>query len=104
MRHVTESGYTVVETTSGIDVYDEEEFVCELSGRTLSQFKYNGKVNDDKLEDAIKEELEVEKIINDFCWKKMSWLTLFNTKYLDNRKKKCTFANVNNEGTPKLKL
>jgi hypothetical protein len=34
-------------------------------------------VNDEKLDDAIKEELEAEKIINDFCWKKNELINTF---------------------------
>ena len=62
----TESGYVVKETINGLDVYDDEEmevFVCELSGVSLDNFRYDGDIDDDKLHDAIKEELEVEDII-----------------------------------------
>lgn len=62
----TELGYVVRETTSGLDVYEDVEmnnFVCELSGVSLDNFRYDGDVDDDKLEDAIQEELEVEDIL-----------------------------------------
>ena len=62
----TELGYVVRETTSGLDVYEDVEmnnFVCELSGVSLDNFRYDEDVDDDKLEAAIKEELEVEDIL-----------------------------------------
>ena len=63
----TESGYVVKETTSGLDVYEDtdmENFVCELPKVNLDNFRDdNDDVDDDKLEDAIKEEVEVEDII-----------------------------------------
>ena len=62
----TELGYVVRETTSGLDVYEDEDmenFVCELSGVSLDNFRYDGDVDDDKLEAAIKEEVEVLNIL-----------------------------------------
>ena len=62
-----ESGYVVRETTSGLDVYEDtdmEYFVCELPRFNLDYFRDdNDDVDDDKLEAAIKEEIEVEEII-----------------------------------------
>ena len=63
----TELGYVVKETTSGLDVYEDtemEHYICELGGVSLDNFRDdNDDVDDDKLEAAIKEELEVEDII-----------------------------------------
>ena len=66
MEHVTELGYLVKETISGLDVYDDHgDFVCEISRATLGNFTYDGKVDDDKLEQAIKDQIEVEEFIDE---------------------------------------
>lgn len=63
----TPMGYVVRETTSGLDVYTDtkmEHYVCELGGVSLDNFRDdNDDVDDDKLEDAINEQIEVEDII-----------------------------------------
>lgn len=62
----TPMGYVVRESTSGLDVYTDtemEHYVCELSGVSLDNFRYDGDVDDDKLEDAIKDEIEVLEIL-----------------------------------------
>ena len=69
----TELGYVVRETTSGLDVYEDEDmenFVCKLSDMSLDNFRYDGDVDEDKLEAAIKEEverLEILKAYYDYC-------------------------------------
>lgn len=64
-KHETELGYLVVEQINGLDVYEDGQIVCELSGQTLADYTYNGKINDDKLEQAIKEEIEVGEFLDD---------------------------------------
>ena len=65
MRYITEFGYIVQNTLSGADVYDENEnLVCQLS-HNLSHFEDdNGTINDGDLEDAIKDEIEVEEFLD----------------------------------------
>jgi len=70
MEHVTDfENYKVVETTSGLDVYDNnDKFLCELGGKTLANFTYtdeNNKeyIDDVALEDAIDEELDIEDFL-----------------------------------------
>ena len=62
--HITQLGYVIKETIHGLDVYDGGEFVCELTGARMADFIYNGKVNDNKLENAIEEELECEEFLD----------------------------------------
>ena len=63
----TELGYVVRETTSGLDVYEDTDmtkFVCELPHINLDNFRdENDDIDDDKLESAITEQIEVENII-----------------------------------------
>lgn len=67
MEHTTEYlGYVVKERIGGLDVYDDHgDFVCEISRATLGNFTYDGKVDDDKLEQAIKDQIEVEEFIDE---------------------------------------
>ena len=67
MEHTTEySGYLVKETISGLDVYDDcGKYACEVPRMTLADFTYDGKISDAELEQAIKEQLEVEDFLND---------------------------------------
>ena len=68
----TELGYQVRETIDGLDVYEDGQLVCELSGKTLNDYRYivgddddYSEINDDKLEAAIKEEIEVMEFLDD---------------------------------------
>lgn len=63
----TESGYIVTETLSGLDVNEDGEFVCELSGKTLENYRVEDSedIDEDKLEADIQEELSVEDFLND---------------------------------------
>ena len=63
----TELGYVVTETLSGLDVHENGEFVCELSGKTLKNYRVEDSwdIDEDKLEADIKEQLEVEDFLND---------------------------------------
>jgi hypothetical protein len=63
-QYKTQLGYIVKETIDGLDVYEDEKFVCELTGHTLNDYRYNGKINDDILECAIKEEIEVIEFLD----------------------------------------
>ena len=56
----TELGYQVRETTSSIYVTEDGEFVCELYGKTLDDYRFDGDIDDDLLEADIKERVEVE--------------------------------------------
>ena len=68
----TELGYQVRETINGLDVYEDGQLVCELSGKSLNDYRYivgddddYSEINDDKLEAAIKEEIEVMEFLDD---------------------------------------
>ena len=72
MEHITESGYTVRDTTSGIDVEDWNGcYVCELTGINLRSFlDEDDNIDDERLEQAIDDEMEIEAIIanqTEFC-------------------------------------
>lgn len=56
----TELGYQVRETTSSLYVTENGEFVCELYGKTLDDYRFDGDIDDDLLEADIKERVEVE--------------------------------------------
>ena len=59
----TELGYIVTETIDGLDVTDDGEFVCELRGKCLDDYRYDCDIDDDKLETDIKETIEVEDFL-----------------------------------------
>ena len=56
----TDLGYQVRETTSSLYVTEDGEFVCELYGKTLDDYRFDGDIDDDLLEADIKERVEVE--------------------------------------------
>lgn len=60
----TTNGYLVIERNGGLDVYMDDVFVCELHGKTLAHFSYDEKVDVEKLDDAIEEELDTIETIN----------------------------------------
>jgi hypothetical protein len=60
----TPLGYTVVETVYGLDVYDKDTYLCELYGKTLADYTYDGEVNGDKIEDDVHNELYLEETMN----------------------------------------
>jgi len=62
---MTSDFYHVVETSHGIDVYENGQFVCEIGGMCLDAFTYDGKVSEDKLGKAIREEIEVEDFLKE---------------------------------------
>lgn len=72
MTHETQDGYTARDTIGGIEVYDWNDIlVCKLSGRTLNDYmNEHEEVDDDALEEDIKDELDVENFIayqEDYC-------------------------------------
>ena len=59
----TELGYIVTETIDGLDVTDEDEFVCELRGKCLDDYRYDGDIDDDKLESDITDTINAEDFL-----------------------------------------
>jgi hypothetical protein len=63
----TESGYICRETIEGLEVKENDKYVCTLHGVNLDSFRVDddefADIDDDKLEAAIKEEIEVLDII-----------------------------------------
>ena len=62
--------YEVQERNGGLDVYENGEFVCELNGYSLDDFRDEDdnfskcpEVDDDRLNEAIKAQVEVDE----FC-------------------------------------
>lgn len=58
----TPNGYLAIETIYGIDVYMDDFYVCELS-RTFADFSYDEKIDFDKLEDAIEDEIDTLNVM-----------------------------------------
>lgn len=67
MEHITESGYKVVDTLSGLDVYDEAgNYVIAIQGIHVSEFMdENENIDDDRLDAVIETELEAYNFIQD---------------------------------------
>ena len=59
----TELGYIVRETLTGLDVTEDGEFVCELTGKCLDDYRYDGDIDDDKLESDINETIEAAEFL-----------------------------------------
>ena len=62
----TELGYKVTEFNGGLDVTENGEFVCELIGKTLNDYRTDkddedSDIDDDLLEADIKEQVEVKR-------------------------------------------
>lgn len=62
---MTSDFYRVVETSHGLDVYEDDQFVCEITGMCLDDFTYDGKVSEAELGQTIKEEIEVEEFLEE---------------------------------------
>ena len=60
----TELGYKVTEFNGGLDVTENGEFVCELYGKTLDDYRVDEDIDDDKLEADIEEQVEVEVFLD----------------------------------------
>ena len=65
MRQIeTPNGYLAIEYNGGIDVYMDDCFVCELQGKTFANFAYDESVDVDKLDEAIEDALDTQKIMD----------------------------------------
>lgn len=65
----TELGYQVRETIDGLDVTEDGEFVCELIGKTLNDYRSDrdddfSDIDDDLLEADIKEQVEADEFLD----------------------------------------
>jgi hypothetical protein len=66
----TELGYVVTETIDGLYVTENDEFVCELQGKSLNDYRFSSddddysEINDDLLESDIKEQIEVDDFLD----------------------------------------
>jgi hypothetical protein len=58
MKQVVTDSYEVIEVIGGLDAYIGETYMCSLHGKTLKDFTYNGKIDKEKLEAAIDDELD----------------------------------------------
>ena len=61
----TSSGYVVIETIYGLDVEENGEFVCELAGRSLADYSFDDVIDEDMLENDIKEQIDVEEFLTE---------------------------------------
>ena len=58
MKRVVTNSYEVIEAISCLHVYMGKTYMCSLHGKTFNDFSYNGKVDRNKLEEAINGELD----------------------------------------------
>jgi hypothetical protein len=58
MKQVVTDSYVVIEAIGGLDAYMGETYMCSLHGKQLDDFRYNGKIDKKKLEEAIDDELD----------------------------------------------
>ena len=65
MRSVNTDSYLVIEVIGGLDAYCDDLLVCSLNGKTLADFTYDGKVDKEKLEDAIYDEYMLDNLMED---------------------------------------
>ena len=66
----TELGYIVRETLGGLEVTEDGEFVCKLRGKCLDDYRYDGDIDDDKLESDITDTVNAEDFLayqNEYC-------------------------------------
>ena len=68
----TELGYKVTEFNGGLDVTEDGEFVCELYGKTLDDYRVDEDIDDDKLEADIEEQVEVEEFLDNALWEEFT--------------------------------
>lgn len=68
----TELGYKVTEFNGGLDVTENGEFVCELYGKTLDDYRVDEDIDDDKLEADIEEQVEVEVFLDNALWEEFT--------------------------------
>ena len=72
----TELGYKVTEFNGGLDVTEDGEFVCELIGKTLNDYRTDkddedSDIDDDLLEADIKEQVEVKVLLVNIYGRKL---------------------------------
>lgn len=61
----TQLGYIARETLSGLEVYEDGKVVCLIENTTLDSYRdENENIDDDKLEDDIKELCEVQEFLD----------------------------------------
>ena len=61
-RFVTPNGFLVIQHAHGLDVYrDDSTFECELSNKSFADFSFDEKVDGEKLDLAIDDELDTLK-------------------------------------------
>lgn len=63
MRQVNTNNYLVIEVIGGLDAYCDDVLVCCLHGKTFAHFSYDGKIDKDKLEKAIEDEIELVDLV-----------------------------------------
>lgn len=68
----TELGYKVTEFNGGLDVTEDGEFVCELTNKTLNDYRVDEDIDDDKLEADIEEQVEVEVFLDNALWEEFT--------------------------------
>ena len=68
----TELGYKVTEFNGGLDVTEDGEFVCELYGKTLDDYRVDEDIDDDKLEADIEEQVEFEVFLDNALWEEFT--------------------------------
>ena len=57
-----EEKFEIKETCNGLEVYQDDKFACNLCGYTFKDFQDEwGKLNENELADAIREEIELER-------------------------------------------
>ena len=62
---VTPNGYLAIERIGGIDVYSSGDcLVCELNGKRMADFSYDEKINGDKIDEAIEDELDTLNVMD----------------------------------------
>lgn len=63
MRQINTDNYLVIEVIGGLDAYCDDVLVCCLNGKTFAHFSYDGKIDKDKLEKAIEDEIELADLV-----------------------------------------
>ena len=58
-------GYVVIETNEGLEVTEYGNVVCELWGRSFADYSFDDVIDEDMLEKDIKEQIDVEKFLDE---------------------------------------
>lgn len=61
----TSLGYVVIETTHGLEVTENGEFVCELAGRCLADYSFDEDMPDDVIDEDMLDNDITEQIEED---------------------------------------